>query len=354
MSRLCAILYFPVVVSSEHDRPMMLIARRELSVNSLVRSKDNRVMSALISKGPQAKRRHVAVLLGVGLTDAREEMFVVMVCDGLPLRLAYARAGFESTDNNAPYKLFHLPRLQERAAAILEARRTTGVLSLAEVTDMLKRVYAGAQSAEEYSAAHNAAFSLARLYGHVTDRQTVEVIRRPSRDPDAPSEQALSSWVQDLPSIEGSIGPFPGPPASLLGLSRDDPVTVSDNLAARAASGASHTLPNEIASEVKANDINSLASNTPCVSSTGSLDWTAGGDVPGRPENGAPAMAVTVTPTRRARSGALDVSRETNEGTRSQGADEGTAPHRKIVPSEARLERAEPAKVPSFKDLFGE
>jgi hypothetical protein len=92
------------------------------------------------------------------------------------------------------------------------------------VTDMLKRVYAGANSAEEYSAAHNAAFSLARLYGHVTERSIVEV-RRPSRDPDAPSEQALASWVETLPGLPGpsqgpqiaSIGPASPAPAELLG-----------------------------------------------------------------------------------------------------------------------------------------
>ena len=135
-------------------------------------------------------------------------MFVVMICDGLSMRLAFARAGFESKDVSAPAKLFNLPRIQERVNKVLEARRTTGVLSLAEVTDMLKRVYAGAQSAEEYSAAHNAAFSLARLYGHVTDRATVEIIRRPSRDPDAPSEQALSSWVESLPSLTIDADPL--------------------------------------------------------------------------------------------------------------------------------------------------
>jgi hypothetical protein len=129
-----------------------------------------------------------------------------MVCDGLPMGLAFRRAGFTSKHSNAPSNLFHLPRVQERAAAILEARRTQGVVSLPEVTDMLKRVFAGAHSEGEYSAAHNAAFSLARLYGHVTDKSTVEIIRRPSRDPDAPSEQALTDWAAGLPVV-GASGP---------------------------------------------------------------------------------------------------------------------------------------------------
>src|SRR4029077_1118249 len=113
------------------------------------------------------------------------------------------RAGFKGTEV-AAHKLFHLPRIQERANAILEARRTTGVVTLPEVTDMLQRVFAGAHAKEEYSAAHNAAFSLARLYGHVTDKATLEVIRRPSRDPDAPSEQVLSDWVASLPVVGSS------------------------------------------------------------------------------------------------------------------------------------------------------
>ena len=79
-------------------------------------------------------------------------------------------------------------------------------MTLAEVTDMLQRVFAGAHSEGEYSAAHNAAFSLARIYGHVTDKATLEVIRRPSRDPDAPSEMALGAWVEALPAF--GPGPF--------------------------------------------------------------------------------------------------------------------------------------------------
>jgi hypothetical protein len=307
--------------------------------------------AALITKRGGHKAERGVVLLGVGLDDAREEMFVMMVCDGLPLRMAFAKAGFTAKNNSAPANLFNLPRVQERARAILDARRTTGVVTLPEVTSMLQRVFAGAHAAEEYSAAHNAAFSLARLYGHVTDRATLEVIRRPSRDPDAPSEQALSAWVQDLPAIDGNGGvlsPFPGPPASLLGTPRDNPAPVPDNLATTHDNPATtHDNPATVAE---------LSSNTNWLGGDGAM-------VRGRPENGAPSGPVTMTPYGCGPSPLLDVSRET---------DEGTAPHGKIVPSEARLERAEPAKIPSaarleraepakvpseipsFKDLFGE
>src|SRR3954468_16074373 len=121
----------------------------------------------MINKGRFGTKRG-PMLLGVDLRDAREEIFVRMVCDGLSLGVAFTRAGFTSKHKEAAANLFHLPRVQERAQAILEARRSTGVVTLAEVTVMLKRVFAGAHSAEEFSAAHNAAFSLARLYGHVT------------------------------------------------------------------------------------------------------------------------------------------------------------------------------------------
>ena len=171
-------------------------------------------MAALIDR---AARRHLKqpnrpVLLGVDLASAKEEAFCVMVCDGLSVAAAFVRAGFTSKASNAALALFHKPHIQERAKAILDARRTQGVVTLPEVTSMLQRVFAGALHDAEYSAAHNAAFSLARLYGHVTDRATLEVIRRPSRDPDAPSEQALSSWVEALPGLPGpGLGPLAGP-----------------------------------------------------------------------------------------------------------------------------------------------
>ena len=156
----------------------------------------------------QFKSEKGVMVLGVGLTDAREEIFVRLVCDGIAIGIAFVRAGFTAKNGGTPAKIWALPHIQERARAILDARATTGVVTLPEVTDMLKRVFSGAFNGEEYSAAHNAAFSLARLYGHVTDRQTLEVVRRPSRDPDAPSEQALSSWVEALPGL-----PAPGPEA---------------------------------------------------------------------------------------------------------------------------------------------
>ena len=140
------------------------------------------------------------MLFGVELRDAQEEIFVRMVCDGLAIGVAFRRAGFTSKTKDAPYNLWQLPRVQERASKILEARRTTGVVTLGEVTDMLQRVFAGAHAAEEFSAAHNAAFSLARIYGHVTDKSVIEHIRRPSRDPDAPSEQALEAGRHLCPS----------------------------------------------------------------------------------------------------------------------------------------------------------
>jgi hypothetical protein len=258
-------------------------------------------MAALI-KGKRKTELGPVLLLGVELQDAREEIFIRMVCDGLSLGVAYTRAGFTSKFRNAPSQLFHLPRIQQRAAAILEARRTTGVVTLGQVTDMLQRVYAGAHAAEEYSAAHNAAFSLARLYGHVTDRATVEVIRRPSRDPDAPSEQALSSWVEALPG-QGPDGSGPAGEASFLRVSDAPAVPLSLQAPSQTQS------PNDI------NDLQATGPASHVAEAAGpgpsgpelpnEINWLEGLEARGRPENGAPTRPVTGTPNSGALSGPL-------------------------------------------------
>lgn len=291
-------------------------------------------MSAIIPAGPRhhVKSQKGALLLGVDLKDAKEEIFVRMVCDGLALGIAYARAGFKAKNNSAPSLLFALPRIQARAAAILEARRTTGVVSLSEVTDMLQRVFAGAHAKEEYSAAHNAAFSLARLYGHVTDKATLEVIRRPSRDPDAPSEQVLSDWVASLPvvgpSTSGNIGPPPkapeGPtsraPAALLGPGpHDHPKPPFDLF----------------------NDINGLGE----------------GSSPGGTGNGAPTRPVTGAPHTRAHSeplgGAHSVPDEPSGNTSVKAVNETGALKQKRAPRKKKqVPVKKRGKIPSAEDLF--
>jgi hypothetical protein len=251
----------------------------------------------------QMKSERGLMVLGVDLPDAREELFVRMVVDGVAIGIAFIRAGFTSKHSMAPSKLWHEQRCQERAAAILEARRTTGVVTLPEVTDMLKRVFTGAYNGEEYSAAHNAAFSLARLYGHVTDRQILEVVRRPSRDPDAPSEQALSSWVEALPGLPASGLEAPNTasflrlgdaPAAPLGPEAHMPVDVH-------TSGPEPRMHVDVHrnNPEKPNDINGLPEfrTLTCIGTEGPAR--------GRPENGAPTGPVTVTPTQRARAGLL-------------------------------------------------
>lgn len=244
-----------------------------------------------VSKGRMVKRnaKQGLTVMGVDLQDAREEIFIRLICDGISVGVAFIRAGFTSKHQNAAHNLFNLPRIQARAQAILEARRTTGVVTLEEVTDMLKRVYAGAHMEGEYSAAHNAAFSLARLYGHVTDKASLEIIRRPSRDPDAPSEQALASWVETLPGLPGP-GPEPAAlpsaisqapprraPAEPLGL---DPKNLSfyKDLSAQ-GSGPEPSSPVSPERELP-NDINWLEPSRPG---------------PGQSENGAPVAPVTGT-----------------------------------------------------------
>ena len=308
-------------------------------------------MAALIPKrGSTKSGRNVAVVYGVELRDAREEVFVMLVCDGLPMGIAFRKAGFESKAHDAPSNLFNLPRVQERAKAILEARRTQGVVTLPEVTDMLKRVFAGAHAAEEYSAAHNAAFSLARLYGHVTDRATLEVIRRPSRDPDAPSEQALSSWVEALPALAG-----PGPDQALgpLGpLEAPRFVRLPDAPApplGQHVSGPEGQSPNEnkalASSEASLHQAPTAGPEGPGLEISNEINWLGldGKGVGGRPENGAPSGPVTGTPNQRAQSELL-----ANGGP-------GYTPSKKtgLIDDEGTRHNTGPEGIPSFEELFG-
>ena len=313
------------------------------------------------------------VLFGVELRDAREELFVILVCDGLPMGLAFKRAGFESKANNAPSLLFNLPRVQERAQAILAARRETGAVSLPQVTDMLKRVFAGAHSEGEYSAAHNAAFSLARLYGHVTDRATLEVIRRPSRDPDAPSEQALSSWVEALPALSGPgpaalggpsferlsettpettpEGPHRGAPALPLGPAPGPQPQNANNFKDLAAIEPEARGPGPEPQGDLFNDINWLRAEArgPGPLDREKLNDFKGLGTPGRPENGAPVAAVTGTPDTGARSGLL--------GGGTGGSKKGAPVKGLRVPGQpggrATKKRVLVPRTPSAKDLFG-
>jgi hypothetical protein len=333
-------------------------------------------MSGLVPKYAQQQKREKSIaLLGQDLKDVREETFCRMVCDGLGLGLAFKNAGFTSCDNNAPTNLWNLDRVQQRANAILEARATQGAVTLPEVTDMLHRVFVGAWHKEEFSAAHNAAFSLARLYGHVTDKSTVEVIRRPSRDPDAPSEQALSSWVNSLPIIEhepveavadrdgqnAGLAALPGAPADLLGTPADNlaPVAVSSPPAASLllpTAGAIADKPNDIkgleaeARYLRVNDAMDISANA----SHSHLDWCGKSNdfnelddcsrsvqAGGRPENGAPTAAVTGTPSNGARAPLLAESTPA-----TGGSGKGAPRQNRQVPV------PENGEYPPIEDLF--
>ena len=266
-------------------------------------------------------------LFGGDLQDAREEAFIRMVCDGLSLGVSYARAGFTSKAQNAARDLFNMPHVQRRAEAVLEARRTQGVVTLPEVTDMLKRVFAGANSEGEYSAAHNAAFSLARLYGHVTDKATLEVLRKPSREPDAPSEQVLGDWVASLPgptieaqalpsSPEGALkGPLRYAPAPLLGLDLPRPEP-SDR------GGAMLSAYNSASPEGSGLEGSSLG----LARRDGRMEI----------ENGAPTRPVTGTPTGGGRFDPSVVSRETSPEPSGARPEPPTPLKQKRVPPKAK------------------
>jgi hypothetical protein len=195
---------------------------------------------------------------------------------------------------------------------------------------MLQRVFAGAHAAEEYSAAHNAAFSLARLYGHVTDRATLEVIRRPSRDPDAPSEMALGAWVDALPGLPG-----PGPGAQ-------EPYFVRLPDARAEPLGPDREIPNDI----NALDREARGPEGPGPELSNEINWLNRGttEVGGRPENGAPSGPVTGTPIGGAQSELL-----------SAGGP-GPTPEQKGAPMPDRQvpgTNTGPEGIPSFEELFG-
>jgi hypothetical protein len=347
-------------------------------------------MVALISKGLRKNTLRGVLLMGVELSDAQEEVFVRMVCDGVALGVAFARAGFKLHRRDAPSLLFALPRIQARANAILEARRTTGVVTLAEVTDMLQRVFAGAHSEGEYNAAHNAAFSLARLYGHVTDKATLEVIRRPSRDPDAPSEQALASWVETLPLLPSPQGPVvdavvvsgpeaSGPEASgpeASGPEASGPGDPAPAVLAPAVLAPAVLAPAVLAPAVLApspgapaaplgleakfpNDINWLGAEPsgPEASGPSGLEPLEGKfpndfkglATGGRSENGAPVGPVTETLHQRGRSGLLGDGALSKKGS---PAETKRVPVKKREKSGAEKRRARKLKA-EMKDLFG-
>ena len=329
---------------------------------------------ALISKQLRHGTERSPMLLGVDLMDAKEEVFVRMVTDGIAMGVAFARAGFKSKHGEAPYKLWSLPRIQERAAAILEARRTTGVVTLPQVTSMLQRVFSSAYHADEFNAAHNAALSLARLYGHVNDRQTLEVIRRPSRDPDAPSEQDLSTWVESLPAInapdgagfshsvldqESAIGPLSRAPAPLLadGVERVSDPVASNPIACDTPVDwlASPMLPTSAAQRSMSSDINDLPNDMGLLSVNSNdrasdsiaCDPIVGEGIGpgGRSENGAPARPVTGTPNSGAHFAALKLGVVGTTPTR--GEKKKRVPRqKKQVPVPKR------EKIPSAEDLF--
>ena len=353
-------------------------------------------MAALVNAESRRRLRQprTVVLLGVDLRNAKEENFVRMVCDGLSLSAAFEKAGFMSKATDAPYHLFHKPHIQERAAAILEARKSQGVITLPEVTDMLKRVFAGALHDGEYSAAHNAAFSLARLYGHVTDKATLEVIRRPSRDPDAPSEMALGDWIADLPAVNaaglsaGLAGPSPSPglvsgpaPAEMRDLGRvfDAPVAPlgqgpgpqsqnPNDINAVARLGPSGpakplTIEGELSNEINWLRAASPQGPSPERGNVNEINGINSGTTPGRPENGAPTPPVTGTPDTRAQSELLGPEPVGYPAPAGVGGIENGSPRQQEqvpvfsgenIPAKLDGGPAEGGtEIPSAEDLFG-
>lgn len=304
---------------------------------------------------------------GGDLANEREEAFARLTCDGMPLAEAFRLAGLKAGSRSDPLRLWRQDRIQERVKALLKARAETGAVTLPQVTDMLQRVFAGALHAQDYSPAHNAAFSLARLYGLVIDRAQVDVMRRPSRDPDAPAEQALASWVQSLPALpapapSGGLGPVLDAPAAPYGASPAEPGTVRNPSPAEPdqAAGARAPGPGPVIEGLAWRNAGANAQEREFSNDFNDL---AGPEPGGEFENGAPSGPVTGTPSRGAFSGYMD---RFATGVDLDASDPGTppGPKRKRVPprkkrvpasrgKKAKKPSRVPNRVPTFKDLFG-
>lgn len=196
--------------------------------------------------GLRQRRKVIPVPLVLALRDQRHELFALLVADGMPQIEAFIRAGLARSKTNSAAvmasNLVKTPSVQARISSITEARKETASVTLPQVTSMLQRVYAGAMADHEYPSAHNAAFSLARLHGLVVDRAQVDVVRVPTREPDAPAERALEGWLQALPSpapkglegLEPAITPIPSliehepQGSSLQGSSPESPSNIKD------------------------------------------------------------------------------------------------------------------------------
>jgi hypothetical protein len=247
------------------------------------------------------KKPPVVIPIGVGLDDVREECFCLLIADGVPLAIAFKTAGFSAKDKNcSAFDLYRAQRVQDRVTAIIKARASHPPVSLSEVTDMLKRVYAGALHSGEFTPAHNAAFSLARLYGLVVDRAQLDVIRRPSREPDAPAETALSAWIGALPPYTPAQPQVPSPPGQGPGLLIEATAQGSDLDGGMPISGMPPRVPH-----VDVHRPEGL------------------GEARGQTGNGAPTGPVTGTPYRGAHSAQIENgSPSDDEGTGYPSAEE--------------------------------
>jgi hypothetical protein len=259
---------------------------------------------ALISQ--KNNRPKLTVLIyGKDLRDAREESFVQMVCDGLTLGEAFVRAGFDKDAGTvAPARLWALERVQARAQEVLHARANQAAVTLPEVTAMLQRVYAKALANGEHNAAHNASFSLARLYGHVTDRATLEVTRRPSRDPDESPTKALGAWLDVIE--QGSQQALNSPASLDAHLAIDAPQKPGQGPGPdvpTTSSGATLAAPLDVVASPEASFKGSgLGQGSSPAEKPNEINWLETGAQPG---NGAPERPVTGTPASGAREDVL-------------------------------------------------
>lgn len=127
------------------------------------------------------------------LRNGRRERFAQFVAEGKATSEAYAEAGFRANRKNA-HRLASDPGVRARIAELQERAAMRSEMTLAEVTESLRRIAAAAETeggAPGLSVARAAWMDVAKLNGLVVDKsESVNIVHTISDEPMSEAE-----WV---------------------------------------------------------------------------------------------------------------------------------------------------------------